>query len=518
MLPNDTTAAIERAFSWRPSEGTRSAAIEVPCPPALIASAAHRLVDGGRFRFASLVGDEVTPGGRVRLSYVFLSPGLIVTILSESQEDSPVPSIVPYVPAAEWAEREAAEMHGLSFANGLPPILLAHDGWPAGPPLKHATSTGAPKTGLDYPFSPVKGEGVYEVAVGPVHAGVIEPGHFRVSLAGETVLALEIRLGYTHRGVEKMLEGRDFAKALILAERTSGDNSAAHSTAFCHAVESALRIEAPERARFVRTVFLELERMHNHLADIGGVLLDVAYGVGASQCQILREELLRLNAEITGSRLLFGTNVVGGIAVDLDAATMAKVERDTSRVAREADTIVARSVSSGSVLDRLDQTGTLRREDAQALGVVGPSARASGVNIDSRRDWPHAAYGKLEFDVPVRTQGDVFARTQLKLEEIKQSARIIRQCASDMPDGSLRTPPPPDLEGGMGFGLAESHRGEVLHAVRLGRDGRIARCKIRDPSFMNWRALEAAVPKNNILADFPVINKSFNLSYAGNDR
>jgi Ni,Fe-hydrogenase III large subunit len=359
---------------------------------------------------------------------------------------------------------------------------------------------------------------VYEVPVGPIHAGIIEPGHFRFSLAGERVLHLEVRLGYVHRGVEKLMGGRTPQQGLILAERTSGDNSAAHAAAYCMALEQLASCTIPERAALLRTLFLETERITNHLADVGGVLLDVAWNVGWARCAILREEMLRAQAALSGSRLLYGVMKPGGVACDPSREVLDALAAKADEVARTFSEEVDASLAKPSVLDRLETTGKLTRDDALALGCVGPAARASGVDVDARRQWSHAAYAQLSFQVPVQREGDVLARVRVKQAEVVQSAALVRQCVERLHAGPSAAALGAMTPERWAWGAAESHRGEVLYGMVADAGGRIARCRIRDPSFQNWRALERAVPLGNILADFPVVNKSFNLSYAGNDR
>lgn len=469
-------------------------------------------------RLAALVGWD---RGATHLTYLFLprDAGPATEIHLALATGEALPSIAHLSPGADKFERDLAEGLAVPLAGReAPRPLLAHAGWPArGSPLRQG-AVSLPGPSPPYEFRRVEGVGVYEVPVGPIHAGVIEPGHFRFSLAGEAVLHLEIRLGYSHRGVEKLAEGRMPAGALLLAERVSGDNAVAHGAAFCDAVEGLHDAQLPPRAAALRTILLEMERVTQHLGDVAGVLLDVAYGVGWSRAATLREEMFRLNARLTGSRLLFGALSPGGVLCDPDERTLVHVAAEVSRIATELDRVVDESVPTSAVRDRLETTGILPRERALALGCVGPTARASGVPTDARLEWPHATYPRFPPKVALQPRGDVLARVLVKRAEAVESARLIQDAVATMPRGGTAVELGRARPGALAWGAAEAHRGEVLYAVALDERGRIARCHIRDPSFVNWPALEAAVPAGNILADFPVINKSFNLSYAGNDR
>jgi Ni,Fe-hydrogenase III large subunit len=405
-----------------------------------------------------------------------------------------------------------------------PRPVLQHRGWPVGAaPLRPEwqPAPNAPRLDKDpdYGFLQVEGDGVCEVPVGPIHAGIIEPGHFRFSIAGEPVLNLEIRLGYQHKGIEKLYQGRTPEMGLFLAERTSGDNSVAHGAAYCMAVEQLAGLQLSPRAEDLRTLYLELERITHHLGDIGGVLLDVAYNFGWSQLAILREEMFRLNADLTGSRLLFGANVVGGVRFDPSEERVDQILATLEKVHHDFDKALKVSLGSASVVDRLDQAGTLTLEHARLLSVVGPAARASGLDVDARRDLPHAAYARRKVNVQLETRGDVMSRVRVKANELRESVRLVQDILDDPADGPAQAPAPARYRTGeVGLGIAEAHRGEVVYAVEMEDESRIRRCHARDPSTLNWRAIELAVPNGNIIADFPVINKSFNLSYSGNDR
>ena len=455
--------------------------------------------------------------------YVVLAPrGLdaYVTLIAPLEIGSHCyTSLTPHINEADWYEREVQDMFGLeAMGHPDPRPLVLYDDWPLGHhPLRKDFSPTArpPRVMNEYSFTKVEGEGVYEIPVGPVHAGVIEPGHFRFSVAGEPIINLEVRLGYVHKGIEKISEATPYARGVYLAERISGDNSVAHSTAYCQAVEALASVDVPERGEYVRTVMLELERLYNLFGDIAGIAMDTAYSVAAANGYLLRERALNLNECLTGSRLLRSVIVLGGVRKDLSPHDRERTVGALVRMKLEFEDLVSLMLTSSSLLDRVETTGILSPEMAVNLNVVGPVARASGVDRDVRRDHPYAAYEKLNFLVPRQTAGDVYARTKVRIDEVRESFSLIDQALDGMPSGPIRTEIKDIPEGEVAMSLVESPRGELVHWIMAGR-GSPARHKIRDASFCNWLALEEAVI-GNIVPDFPLINKSFNLSYSGND-
>jgi Ni,Fe-hydrogenase III large subunit len=360
----------------------------------------------------------------------------------------------------------------------------------------------------------VGGEGVYEIPVGPVHAGVIEPGHFRFSVVGETIINMRARLYYTHKGTEKLFEERAPAAGAELAERVSGDTTVGHALAYCQALEAAAGTVVPERARYLRVVLLEMERLYNHIADFGMIADDTGFAVAHSHCFRIRERFLRLNKRLTGNRILRTGVVPGGVGRDLPSDLDLPGEVDAALANFEE--IVALSLASSLVQDRLEGTGMLTTRTARDHGVLGYVARASGIDADVRRDHPFAAYGDLSVRVPVFTSGDVKARTLVRVEKARESARLIRQAVERMPGG-----PPAATLGALpafepAWGMVEGWRGAIIHWVMADAAGLLFRVKIMDPSFLNWRPLSYALLKN-IVPDFPLCNKSFNQSYSGND-
>jgi Ni,Fe-hydrogenase III large subunit len=347
-----------------------------------------------------------------------------------------------------------------------------------------------------------------------VHAGIIEPGHFRFSVVGETIIDMKSRLYFTHKGTEKLFEGREPAAGVELAERISGDTTIGHSLAFCQALESAAGIRAPERAAYVRVILLEMERLYNHVADFGAIANDTGYAVGHSHCLRIRERLLRLNKRLTGNRLLRGGLVPGGVGMDLPVGLDLPAEVDAAL--RDFEEIAGLAVENTLVLDRLEGTGRLTTATARDHGVLGYVARGSGIDTDVRRDHPFAAYARLSFAVPVYDWGDVKARTLVRVDEARESVKLIRQAVDGLPAGPLTVPLPALPAFAPAFSLVEGWRGTIVHWVMGGPDGRLYRVKVMDPSFLNWRPLSYALLKN-IVPDFPLCNKSFNQSYSGND-
>jgi Ni,Fe-hydrogenase III large subunit/Ni,Fe-hydrogenase III component G len=421
-----------------------------------------------------------------------------------------------HYPASRF-EREIHDQFGI-VAEGHPDPrpLVRHGFWPDDyfPLRKDAVPREFTDDGRAFPFTEVGGEGVYEIPVGPVHAGIIEPGHFRFSVVGETIIDMKSRLYFTHKGTEKLFEGREPTAGVELAERISGDTTVGHALAFCQAVEAAAGAAVSPRARYLRVVLLEMERLYNHVADFGMIANDTGYAVAHSHCFRIRERLLRLNRRLTGNRLLRGGVVPGGVRVDLPAGLDLAAEVESAL--RDFDEIVALALDNTLVVDRLEGTGRLTNRTARDHGVLGYVARASGIDADVRRDRPFAAYDALTFRVPVFEAGDVKARTLVRVEEARESVKLIRQATEGLPEGALAMPLPRLPPFAPAFSMVEGWRGAIIHWVMAGPDGRLHRVKVTDPSFLNWRPLSYALLKN-IVPDFPLCNKSFNQSYSGND-
>lgn len=431
------------------------------------------------------------------------------------------PSLAAELPAVNWQEREIQDWFGLEAAGHPNPRRVAlHDHWPNVHPLRKDFPLRAvlpPFEGQQHEYRPALGEGVFQVPVGPIHAGIIEPGHFNFSVAGEPILYLQLRMFYTHKGTEKLFEDLPVDRAVFLAESISGDSAFSHGTAFCQAIETAAGIEVPLRARFMRTILLELERIDNHIADIGAIATDVGFVVANSHAGRLREIALGFNEDLTGSRVLRCFVCIGGVRRDWTKRHEQALAHGLDVVEKEFRDLVTLIQSSDSTRDRLERTGILDPQKALALGAVGVVGRASGVDLDVRRDHPYAAYDAVPFRVPVYEQGDVWHRLQVRCDEVAESIAIIRAAISQMPEGVHRTPVEQIPAGRCALSAVEGWRGEILHWVRTAPGNRLERCKIKDPSLNNWPAIVEAV-QGNIIADFPVINKSFNLSYSGTDR
>jgi Ni,Fe-hydrogenase III large subunit/Ni,Fe-hydrogenase III component G len=475
--------------------------------------------------FVTLIpNDERTINGRFCVYYVFSIPHedlFLILCVSVDPRQREIPSISTVIDAATWFEREMKDWFGIvAFPNV--PNLATHPDWPEDvyPMLRDFDrGTHVPRVKGVFDFRHVEGEGVFEIPVGPVHAGIIEPGHFRFTVAGEPIINLDIKLFYTHKGTEKIAEGMTPHRAVFLAERISGDTSFAHALAFCHAVERLSGIEAPKRALVIRTILLELERLHNHLGDIGAMLLDVGFAVGAQWAFRLKEQMLQLNEVLTGSRLLRGVAAIGGVRRPIEdtAHKRESLNRTLEEVNREFVRLVDLVMSTASVLDRFETTGRLKQKNASRLGMVGVAGRASGINRDLRRDHPHCAYPYLTLKVPIHSEGDVLARFNIRVEEVRESFKLLDQLHHQHVNEEIMSTIDAIPPFRQSLGYVEGWRGEIVHWLMTDNGGNIYRWKITDPSFHNWRALKLAV-LNNIVPDFPVINKSFNLSYSGNDR
>jgi Ni,Fe-hydrogenase III large subunit/Ni,Fe-hydrogenase III component G len=488
---------------------------------------ADRIVRDLKGRLLSLFAtDDRREAGTFVVHHVWSLPNL-KTFLRVAAPVNPTtasfPSISATYPVANWFEREIRDVFGLSpDGHPNPAPVAVHDDWPdeAWALRKDfADTTQVPRVSHDaHPFRPVTGEGVFQVPVGPVHAGIIEPGHFRFGVAGEPVLYLQLRLFYVHKGIEKRFERLPWQHGLLLAESISGDTTVGHALAFAHAIERLAGVDVPPRARALRTLLLELERLDNHISDIGAIATDVAFTVPASRAQALREDLLRMQDRCFGTRLMRHTVALGGVSRDLAPDHGGALQRHLVTFAKAFEHLLALLIDAGTFTDRIDGTGTLTHQAARDLGIVGVAGRASGIDADLRRDHPHDAYAGLRFVVPVEEGGDVRARLMVRAREIEQSISIVRQVLQSLPDGPVRAPLPAVLPPrAAALGWAEAWRGPCLHWVATDGTGAVTRVKVTDPSFLNWPGLVQAVP-GDIMPDFPVINKSFNLSYSGNDR
>ena len=486
-------------------------------PARLTAQAAALFEDGFRLGLVA-AHDE---GATLRVVYLFLAgaPDRRIELQVTLKADNPqLPSLASLSFPASRFEREMHDLFGIvPVGHPLPRRLVRHAHWPAGwYPMRHDAGPPPPFTDTEaYPFLEVGGDGVYEIPVGPVHAGVIEPGHFRLSVVGESILKLKARLWFTHRGVEKLFEGLDATGAIHLAERISGDTSAAHALAHSLAVEDALGIVMPEPARRLRALILELERLYNHAADLGALANDAGFSLPNAHAQRIREELLRINDATTGHRLLRGA-IRPGVVELLSLPDPVQLARIAEDLAEVAQLTLANTVAR----DRFTDTAVLTRDQAQDLGCLGHVARASGLATDARLDHPTI---ELPLTPLTKTNGDVLARFTLRADEFAASTQLAAHLitTADLLTGRgapAETTGTDDASGAVrsGVGIVEGWRGTIVHRVEVDPDGLITRAKIVDPSWFNWPALPVALA-GTIVPDFPLTNKSFNLSYAGND-
>ncbi|MGV1013896.1 MAG: hydrogenase expression protein HypE [Methyloceanibacter sp.] len=429
--------------------------------------------------------------------------------------DGKFPSVGARHPPAIRLERAVHDLYGLQASGELDARpWLDHGFWGVTHPLGARRRRSRPAPG--YTFLPVHGEGLHQIPVGPVHAGIIEPGHFRFTANGETVVRLEERLGYVHKGIESLMAKASVEKGARLAGRTSGDSTVGYAIAFAQAVEAALQLEVPPRAVWLRALMGELERIANHFGDIGAICNDASFSLIHAQCGILREYTLRAAQEAFGHRLMMDRVAPGGVTVDLSSDGAARIRSLLENVRHHFPELIEIYDNTASLQDRTVGTGYLSPSLAREFGAGGYIGRASGRPFDARKAIAYPPYGKLDFEVPVRDDGDVNARVWLRIREVEQSLRLIDQILERLPEGQLRTEPGKPKQVCEGLGIVEGFRGDILVWVRIGKSGQIERCHLRDPSWFQWPLLEAVI-EGNIVADFPLCNKSFNCSYSGHD-
>lgn len=473
--------------------------------------AAHAIADG-HGTLLGLWGDVATTPF-VHMAVLEPASGAIA-VASLACPDGRFPSVAALHLPALRLERALCSLYGM-VAVGTPDMRpwLDLGFWQVRHPL--GACTPAPSPPAAYDFLPVEGEGLHQIPVGPVHAGIIEPGHFRFTASGETVVRLEQRLGYVHKGIEGLMAGAGIERAARLAARTSGDSTVAYGIAFARAAEAARSVEAPPRAHYLRALMAELERLANHFGDIGAICNDASFALMHAHCGILRERVLRAADAAFGHRLMMDRVIPGGVASDLGANGAAQIRAMLHEVRERFPRLVELYDNTASLQDRTAATGILRAELARHFGASGFVGRGSGRDVDARKMPGYPPYDRLDFSVPVLTAGDVNARVWIRIREVEQSMGLIGQILDRLPPGPIAHA----LDGGSapaeGLGLAEGFRGDVLVWLRLD-NGRVARCHLRDPSWFQWPLLEAAI-EGNIVADFPLCNKSFNCSYSGHD-
>lgn len=473
-----------------------------------------RALLGAGFRLALVAGHD--DGDELRVVYLFSAgpPDRRVELHVHLDRIRPaIPSLAAWSFPASRFERELFDLFGIE-PIGHPALrpLVRHQHWaPEWHPLRRDAGPAPPMRGeaTPFPFVAVEGPGVYEIPVGPVHAGLIEPGHFRFSVVGETILKMKARLWFVHRGVEQLFAGRPVAEGVALAERISGDTAAGHGLAYCLALEDALGVAAPRDAQLLRALVVELERITNHVADLGALCNDVGFGIAQARALALRERLLRLAGAITGHRLLRNAIRPGGASL-----RRLPTAAELAEIAAQAAAIVELATANNVVMDRFTGTATLARHDAAAIGVLGVVARASGLAADARVAHPFAELGTDLVPV-IEHSGDVLARFSVRAREIADSVRLVAELAAQVRSLESSAGDLP-RRAGAGVGIVEAWRGTIVHRVEVDADGHLTRCKVVDPSFLTWPALSVALA-DTIVPDFPLANKSFNLSYAGND-
>jgi len=468
--------------------------------------------------------DERKEGIGFRILYVFGVPKedifLVPFIVVNAKEE--FPSLTREIHEASIYERKTRSLFGLKpVGHSNPRPLILHENWPSNVfPLRkdfHWQERPAEANGT-YEFRKVEGEGLYEIPVGPVHAGIIEPGHFRFSVAGEEIVLLEARLGFTHKGTEKLFEILPLGQKVKLSERVSGDSSFTHSMAFCQALENLSEIEIPERAKYLRVLFSELERLANHFNDIGFIMLDTGYSFGGTHGARLREMIMQWNERLTGSRFLRGLNCVGGVTKDIPNEMCGELRSALAILRKDFSEMIEISEDSSTLLNRLEGTGKLDHQIAVDHGVIGIAGRAVGLEHDARKEYPYAAYDNFDFEIAMENGGDVRARFNVRVKEIHTSLEILEQALRSIPSEQdvAASKKVEFRKNSYGVGVAEAWRGDVVYFVATDADGKISRVDVRDPSFLNWHVLGHA-GNGNVVPDFPLINKSFNLSYSGYD-
>ncbi|RMH62670.1 MAG: hydrogenase subunit [Zetaproteobacteria bacterium] len=498
----------------------------MPCLEIMRLEWAHAAAEARRLdmRLVALWAAEAgpnDPGNAPLYAYMAFAHPEHRHVLLRTPVQTELPSICAHYIAACRMERHMQDMFGIRITD-LPDDRpwIRHEHWPRDAyPLRSAFDAQRPlphEDHGDYAFVRADSPGVYEIPVGPVHAGIIEPGHFRFLAVGEQILNMEARLGYVHKGIERAMQGRSAEDGLRLAARVSGDSTVAHAWAFAQAAEYAAGIEVPRRASFIRALLCERERIANHIGDIGAICNDAAFTFMLQQMHRLREQMARLNRRIFGHRLLMDSIRLGGVAQDIDTAAAAELAEQTERIAREVEDLRAIYADHPSIQERVVGSGTVSAADALDLGLLGYVGRASGHYPDERIEEAYPPYDEFKVAIPKGKLGDVATRVWVRFEEIAESSRLILAMLRALPEGAIHTDWQAPPAGISGFAAIEGWRGEVAAWIRLGEEGRVDRYFVRDPSVINWLGLELAV-RTVPVPDFPLNNKSFNCSYSGND-
>lgn len=508
------------------TEGMKTVPSNLPCRRKRVGAVEWRefakSVRSAGGRLLTLWGtDDRDRDSRLRVYAAYLQADGITVAEHEMQAgvNPSYPSLREFFPSALRMERAIFDLFGMKSMEPDHRGWLRHGGWPEDRfPLRRDFDRNNQFAvhSEPYPFVQVEGNGVHEIAVGPVHAGTIEPGHFRFSVVGEKVLRLEERLGYKHKGIEKLFETMVQKEGHKLAARISGDSAVAYSWAYCAALEAITSASCSPRAVRLRALALEHERLANHLGDLGALGNDAGFAFGLTQFSRMKEDLLRSNRAHFGARYLMDFVVPGGVTSDLpDSAPRLLLDH---YAVLESDVVKMRNIydNHAGVQDRFRESGILTQQMAWDLGAAGLAARASGIPHDLRADFRWAPYDKMNVKVSTQTSGDVAARVAVRFDEILESLRICRVLIADLRGGNIRSTVPDAEPGLLGIGAIEAWRGPVLVALETGPKGSIRRCHPHDPSWQNWPLLEYAI-LGNLVPDFPLINKSFNLSYSGHD-
>jgi formate hydrogenlyase subunit 5 len=466
---------------------------------------------------------EENPG--FTLFYIFRLTGFTDMFAFMRYVRKETTSIAVVFPSACWYEREIRDGFGIEFTDAFDKRrLFLHEAYPEDfHPLLKSFKNGKIQAVENpeeaYLFKQVEGEGVYQIPVGPVHAGIIEPGHFRFSVIGEPIFNLEIRLFYKHRGIEKLAEGKRPSACVPIAEAISGDETVANAVAFCTAVEKIAGIEVPARASYLRGIFLELERIYSHMSDLSGMITDIGFPRMTTPFLILRENIFRQNELLTGSRFMRGAIDLGGVKKEISGETISKLALYLKTFVPQFESAIKAVRASSSLIDRFSTTGILKKKLIAPLNLTGPIARAAGASYDVRLDHPYGIYKDEPLEITIKTAADVLSRFEVKAAEVLNSASLIQKLISSIPDGAIVAEATgfaiSNIPDGYALSVVEAARGQNLHWVYI-RSGVIDRYKVRTASFCNWQAIEHAV-LGNIVPDFPLINKSLNLSYAGTD-
>jgi Ni,Fe-hydrogenase III large subunit/Ni,Fe-hydrogenase III component G len=493
------------------------------------ASTVQRVCGG---TLVNLVGVDDRPRDgvfRVHLIFALQSARRFVTLTACLDPKRPAyPSVAGEVHAVDWYERENYDLLGI-VPEGHPVLthMILHFDWPDGVfPLRKDYPQRGPwprRVSGREPPPRATGPGVFQYPLGPLHYGIAESSRFIISSLGEEIADVTTRLFYKHRGIEKRCEGVPLTTVNLFAERIAANSAVTHSLAFARAVEDATAVHVSSRANLIRVILAELERLYNHVGDIAGLAEATGLSVGYAQGAILAEQLKRLNVHVTGHRYLFGAIVPGGVAIDLNPSVLVQVQQTLRDFERAFRSYTKDLLASTSFLDRLEETGVVMREVALDHALVGPVARASGVDTDMRRDYPYGAYSDVAFHVPVYERGDALARMRVRIDEVFESISIVQQACgllrlATSSQEPLRVPIPPLSPGSEGMGYIEGPRGGVVHWLSADESGTLYRYKIRPASFVNWHVFHLAAAGNNILTDFPIIDRSFALLLASNDR